>query len=134
MLLEGRCSLSIVLDAALGKPATDVEVSLIEVRIDGQDDKSIRVLSTGCVQWPGQADELRKTNADGRCTNLIAPEASLSTGVYKMLFNTGQYFAGRGVNSFYPYVEVSPVRGSLLSGRLRFPTLIRPSTTTFHCC
>jgi 5-hydroxyisourate hydrolase len=45
------------------------------------------------------------TNADGRAPDLVAPGA-LKVGVYRMVFDTGAWFAGRGEASFYPEVTV----------------------------
>ncbi|KAJ8407932.1 hypothetical protein AAFF_G00269760 [Aldrovandia affinis] len=45
------------------------------------------------------------TNADGRCPDLINREAFIP-GMYKIRFETGQYFEGLGQTSFYPYVEI----------------------------
>jgi len=45
------------------------------------------------------------TNADGRCPGLITRER-FTPGVYKMHFETGQYWEGLGEHCFYPYVEV----------------------------
>ena len=32
----------------------------------------------------------------------------LSTGVYKLVFHTGEYFSKQGVQTLYPFVEVRP--------------------------
>ncbi|XP_036391725.1 5-hydroxyisourate hydrolase [Megalops cyprinoides] len=45
------------------------------------------------------------TDDDGRCPGLIAREAFIP-GMYKLRFETGQYFEGLGQTCFYPYVEV----------------------------
>jgi 5-hydroxyisourate hydrolase len=48
----------------------------------------------------------RQTDKDGRCTSLLDPEMKLSTGVYKLVFHTGEYFSKQGVETLYPFVEV----------------------------
>ncbi|MEQ2305111.1 hypothetical protein AMECASPLE_034239 [Ameca splendens] len=45
------------------------------------------------------------TNGDGRCPGLITQE-QFKPGVYKLHFETGQYWASMGQTSFYPYVEI----------------------------
>ena len=37
---------------------------------------------------------------------MLAPAATIDTGVYKMTFYTKEYFSARGVSTFYPWVEV----------------------------
>lgn len=45
------------------------------------------------------------TDADGRVTDL-GPVA-LPAGTYELLFETGAYFADRGVATFYPHITVA---------------------------
>ena len=45
------------------------------------------------------------TNTDGRITDLL-PGESIETGVYRLLFNTGRYFATQNAQTFYPEVIV----------------------------
>lgn len=45
------------------------------------------------------------TNDDGRCPGLITKQL-FTAGVYKMRFETAQYWASMGETCFYPYVEV----------------------------
>ncbi|XP_069030228.1 5-hydroxyisourate hydrolase [Embiotoca jacksoni] len=45
------------------------------------------------------------TNNDGRCPGLIT-KPLFTPGVYKVRFETGQYWASIGESSFYPYVEI----------------------------
>ncbi|WP_213814190.1 hydroxyisourate hydrolase [Glaciihabitans sp. dw_435] len=73
-----------VLDAALGKPASGVAVSLR--------DASGLELGSGA------------TNADGRIPEL-GPDA-LAAGTYTLVFDTGSYFAALGQPSFYPRVTI----------------------------
>ena len=49
---------------------------------------------------------IRQTDKDGRCTSLLEPSMKLSTGVYKLVFHTGEYFSKQGVQTLYPFVEV----------------------------
>lgn len=75
-----------VLDAMTGQPAVGVAVRL-EEQVDGE--------------WRTVADG--RTNADGRITALGDPGA----GVHRLHFDTGAYFAGAGVATFYPEVTVT---------------------------
>jgi 5-hydroxyisourate hydrolase len=43
------------------------------------------------------------TDPDGRVRDLGAPAA----GVYQLVFDTGSYFSGRGIATFYPEVIVT---------------------------
>ncbi|ELU39855.1 Transthyretin domain-containing protein [Rhizoctonia solani AG-1 IA] len=79
-----------VLDSTLGKPAANVNVRL-EV-IDGS---SFMTLASG------------QTDSDGRCVNLLPPQPRLKAGIYRMIFNTGEYFEKDKRDTFYPIVEVS---------------------------
>ncbi|XP_056308045.1 5-hydroxyisourate hydrolase b [Danio aesculapii] len=45
------------------------------------------------------------TNEDGRCPGLISRDA-FTPGMYKMRFETQQYWESLGQSSFYPYVEI----------------------------
>jgi 5-hydroxyisourate hydrolase len=46
------------------------------------------------------------TNADGRIADLLAKEVILREGIYKMRFETKDYFDKQQVLTFYPYVEI----------------------------
>ncbi|WWD21056.1 hydroxyisourate hydrolase [Kwoniella shandongensis] len=90
-----------VLDAALGKPAPGVKVSLDVLSLASQTASAVtpedlpKTLASGV------------TNADGRCSDLLASETQLSPGVYKMTFFSGEYFESIGSNTFYPLVEIT---------------------------
>lgn len=76
-----------VLDTSLGRPAEDVAVLLETAGADG-----FRELSRGT------------TDQDGRCRSLLAEGAPLARGVYRLTFDSGAYFAARGVATFFPQV------------------------------
>ncbi|XP_062327609.1 5-hydroxyisourate hydrolase isoform X2 [Osmerus eperlanus] len=46
------------------------------------------------------------TNEDGRCPGLITKD-TFTPGVYKMRFETGQYWESLGEACFYPFVEIT---------------------------
>jgi len=79
-----------VLDTSRGKPAGGVPVTL-EVR---SEDGSWKRLDRGA------------TDADGRA-GMLANEASIPRGVYRLSFDTAAYFSALNVEGFYPEVLVT---------------------------
>ncbi|KAL2088500.1 hypothetical protein ACEWY4_015399 [Coilia grayii] len=79
-----------VLNTGLGVPGAGMALSLHRLH---QATDTWNLLITGT------------TNDDGRCPGLITREAFIP-GVYKMRFETGQYWEGLGETCFYPYVEI----------------------------
>ena len=78
-----------VLDTARGRPAAGVPVTL-EMEAAG----GWTLLGKGT------------TNADGRISELLPNEAAIEAGVYRLIFDTGRYFASNSVQTFYPQVIV----------------------------
>ncbi|XP_004067256.1 5-hydroxyisourate hydrolase isoform X1 [Oryzias latipes] len=79
-----------VLNVAMGVPASNVTLRLYR---QDPSSKTWQLLNTGI------------TNADGRYPGLITKEL-FTAGVYKLHFETAQYWASLGDTSFYPYVEI----------------------------
>jgi 5-hydroxyisourate hydrolase len=79
-----------VLDTSIGKPAAGVSVTLE---------------AHGSAGWKTLATAV--TNADGRIRDFLPEGAALATGTYRLRFETAAYFRARGVESFYPHVEVA---------------------------
>lgn len=79
-----------ILDTAAGKPAEGIRVLLSQ-----QQGKEWNSITAG------------ETNADGRVHGLLDKEMVLAPGVYKLRFETRPYFEKRGIESFFPYVEIS---------------------------
>ena len=78
-----------VLDTSQGQPAAGVPVTLsIETPAGWQ------LVSKGT------------TNADGRIADLVPKDFDFVTGVYRLTFNTGKYFAAKRIQSFYPKVSI----------------------------
>jgi 5-hydroxyisourate hydrolase len=75
-----------VLDARTGRPAGGVAVR-VEEQAEGQ--------------WRTTAEG--RTDADGRIGALGDP----GEGVHRLHFDTGEYFAAAGVDTFYPEVTVT---------------------------
>jgi 5-hydroxyisourate hydrolase len=79
-----------VLDTSLGQPAEGIQILLQQMI--GKD--VWETLSAG------------KTNSDGRQTSLLPEGRVLASGVYRLLFETAEYFGRAKVKSFYPFVSV----------------------------
>ena len=77
-----------VLDAVTGRPAAGVAV-VLERR--------------GAAGWDPVAEG--RTDDDGRIGRLGPDE--LDAGTYRVTFAVGDYFAGRGQETFYPEVVIS---------------------------
>lgn len=75
-----------VLDTSLGRPAQGIEVRLYQ----GGESEPIAAGTT---------------DGDGRVTDLLS--GSIEAGMYRLRFETGEYFRTQGHETFYPYVEVS---------------------------
>jgi 5-hydroxyisourate hydrolase len=80
-----------VLDMVLGKPAKDVPV-----RLEKQDTSR---------DWQLLASA--RTDQDGRCPQLLPEGEDLFAGVYRLIFDTGSYYALQKVNALYPSVEIT---------------------------
>jgi 5-hydroxyisourate hydrolase len=78
-----------VLDTSAGRPAPGVGVTLERNEAGGP-----RTLGRGT------------TDPDGRCRDLLPSGTPLEAGVYRLSFDSGAYFAARGLATFYPRVEV----------------------------
>ena len=78
-----------VLDASAGTPAAGVRVTL-----------EIRAGET----WISCGSGI--TDADGRVRELHGPGPAFIAGRYRAGFDTGTYFAARGLSAFHPAVSV----------------------------
>ena len=78
-----------ILDTTKGKPAAGVTIILY----GGEND-----------EWTELARGI--TNADGRIADLVNKDDLLHYGIYKMRFETKDYFDKSQVITFYPYVEI----------------------------
>jgi 5-hydroxyisourate hydrolase len=78
-----------VLDTSLGRPAEGVPATL-EVEAAG----GWKLLGKGT------------TNSDGRITDLTSQDTQLTAGVYRLIFDTGRYFAAQQLKAFYPQVTI----------------------------
>ena len=78
-----------VLDASRGRPAQDVTIILERKSKDSWVELS-----------------RAQTNSDGRAPDLWKEDMDLASGVYKLTFETQNYFQGLGVQAFYPQVPI----------------------------
>jgi 5-hydroxyisourate hydrolase len=78
-----------ILDTTKGKPAEDVTIILY----GGAND-----------EWTELARRI--TNTDGRIADMLNKDDLLHYGIYKMRFETKDYFDKSQVKTFYPYVEI----------------------------
>lgn len=78
-----------VLDTASGRPAAGVAVGL-----EIQQGESWNFLGEG------------KTDGDGRLRNLLPPDYALKPGIYRITFETGSYFSGLGLETFFPSASI----------------------------
>ena len=78
-----------ILDTTIGKPAPGITI----VFYRGLNDEWTE-LTRG------------KTNSDGRVTNLLPANEVLQRGIYKLRFETKDYFDQKRIPTFYPYVEI----------------------------
>ena len=46
------------------------------------------------------------TDTEGRIGDLLPPDKQLTPGVYKLVFETGNYFTANNCKGFYPEVEI----------------------------
>jgi 5-hydroxyisourate hydrolase len=104
-----------VLDMVHGKPAKGVAV-----RLEKQD-------AAGDWQLLTQA----RTDQDGRCAQLLPSGENLSPGVYRLSFDTGNYFGLQKRDTLYPAVEVTfQARGD--ESHFHIPLLLSPNGYTTY--
>jgi len=104
-----------VLDTALGRPAIAVPVRL-ERRERGN---------------PWQPLSSAQTDGDGRCKDLLPESLALSEGTYRLVFDTGAYYANQRVKGLYPVVEITfEVRAG--ESHFHIPLLLSPNGYTTY--
>src|SRR5271170_4541245 len=99
-----------VLDTSRGKPAAEVPLRLERCDPAGNWEIVTRA----------------RTDADGRCKQLLSETQPLLPGLYRIHFDTHSYFAAQGVAGLYPYVEIT---FDVRSGEAHFhiPLLLSPN-------
>lgn len=96
-----------VLDTSLGRPASDIAVSLY-FNVAGN--------------WTLVAAE--KTNEQGRCMQLLAGK-TLQLGVYRLQFETTTYFSLSSRTTFFPEVSID-FQVASLDEHYHVPLLLSP--------
>jgi 5-hydroxyisourate hydrolase len=99
-----------ILDLVYGKPATAVPVRLEKQNSAGD----WRLLTSA------------RTDDDGRCPQLLPEAEDLSAGVYRLIFDTGSYFARQKVDALYPVVEVT-FQARQGESQFHIPLLLSPN-------
>lgn len=100
-----------VLDFTLGRPVCDMVVSLEHRTVDG---------------WRRFGSTHTDTHGTARDWGAVSPEP----GIYRLVFDTGDYFAANGVSSSYPEIVVTlladdePVHVPLLLGPHAYSTYL----------
>ena len=86
-----------ILDVNRGQPAAGVSIVLFRLADDG-------------ISW--NKVDAGITDRNGRIGNFL-PESKANDGIYKLRFETRDYFRKQGQESIYPFVEVIfEIRGS----------------------
>jgi 5-hydroxyisourate hydrolase len=80
-----------ILDIARGSPAKDVSV-----RLEWQDTPgNWRLLGSG------------RTDRDGRCNDLLPENAAMPAGIYRLAFDTANYYKAEEVEGLYPIIQIT---------------------------
>lgn len=96
-----------VLDTSKGRPAPGVQI-VLERLTDGG--------------WSRIGEG--RTDADGRLKTLLPDQEPITTGRYRLTFDTGTYFAAQNVTAFYPDVTVTFEVSE--TGHYHVPLLLSP--------
>jgi 5-hydroxyisourate hydrolase len=80
-----------ILDIVAGLPGAGIPVTLER--------------KTHTSGWQPIAEGL--TDADGRANDLLSSKEAFLTGHYRLIFDTGAYFALRNAEGFFPQVTIS---------------------------
>jgi 5-hydroxyisourate hydrolase len=104
-----------ILDMVQGKPAKDLLVRLEKQNTPG----GWRLLASV------------RTDQDGRCAQLLPEGDDLSAGVYRLVFDTGSYYALQRVDTLYPVVEVT-FRAREGESHFHIPLLLSPNGYTTY--
>src|SRR3954466_14870850 len=98
-----------ILDIMSGTPAVGIPVTLER--------------KTHASGWQSIAEGI--TDFDGRANDLMAPNEAFLPGHYRLLFDTGAYFATKDMECFFPQVTISFVIRDALK-HYHVPLLLSP--------
>ena len=98
-----------VLDVSQGRPAKELPVRLERRGSAGE--------------W--QVLNLSRTDAEGRCSELLPEKEDLRAGLYRLAFDTASYHLAQDIEGLYPLVEITfEVRES--QSHFHIPLLLSP--------
>ncbi len=78
-----------VLDTSKGKPAAGIKIILFK-----NEDEEWVTIAGGT------------TNVDGRIADLLEKDVIPAPGIYKLKFETKEYFDKHSIDTFYPFIEI----------------------------
>lgn len=81
-----------ILDTAIGRPAANVPVSL------GR---------WANHEWISLSVPELRTDADGRARELLPMTTPLAPGLYRVRFETAEYYRSQQLTGLYPWVEIT---------------------------
>ncbi|MCY7310499.1 MAG: hydroxyisourate hydrolase [Bacteroidota bacterium] len=84
-----------VLDTSKGKPAEGITIFLFLQQPEDPVTVGWRQIAIGT------------TDTDGRIAGFLAEETILEPGVYRLKFETKEYFEKQALVTFYPFVEIT---------------------------
>lgn len=92
-----------VLDTARGRPAAGIKVRL--ERLTCQEEPAAK---SDCPSGNEKWQDLSRgaTNQDGRVADLLQAGSKLETGIYRLTFETRDYYESLETQTFYPYVAI----------------------------
>lgn len=96
-----------ILDTSLGKPAAGVSIYL-----QAKTAKGWETIGSGL------------TNPDGRIPDLLGKENVVLPGIYRMVFETSEYFKKLDTKSFYPVVKIEFIVSD--TSHYHIPLLLNP--------
>ena len=103
-----------VLDTAHGCPASNIAIELWRLDAESGSRTLLKTL---------------RTNADGRTNAPLLVGDELTTGVYELVFDVGEYFlAQREMTATLPFLDRVPVRFGIAdpTGHYHVPLLVSP--------
>lgn len=104
-----------VLDIAVGQPAKEVPVRLERQEASG----SWVVLGTS------------RTDADGRCSQLLPQSDDFRPGVYRLTLDTASYHLAQKIETLFPFVQIAfHVREG--ESQFHIPVLLSPHGYTTY--
>jgi 5-hydroxyisourate hydrolase len=104
-----------ILDTVHGRPAKDVGVRLEKKNTSGD----WRLLASA------------RTDQDGRCPQLLPEGEDLSAGVYRLIFDSGNYYVPQKIDALYPVVEVT-FQAREDESHFHIPLLLSPNGYTTY--